>query len=321
MIIQKDSRILLTGASGMVGSHINNELRTNGFMNIIATSSKDVDLRNQEQVHALVNRTLPEVAILCAARVGGVLANSSYPATFAIDNLLMQTIILDELVKVQTKKILFVGSSCIYPKLAPLPLTPDSLMTGKLETTNSWYAMAKLSMISALEGVRLQHGIETLTVLPTNLYGTGDNFNLTNGHVIPSLLLRAHNAKENKDLELEVWGTGNPLREVLYVGDFAKAIVKILQLPNLNPIINIGSGEELTISALANAIATTVGFEGQIIFNQNKPDGVYRKLLDSTYIRNLGWKPTTSLIKGLKSTYDWLLVNSESLRKQSQLGG
>jgi GDP-L-fucose synthase len=321
MIIQQDSRILLTGASGMVGSHINNELRTNGFMNIIATSSKDVDLRNQEQVHALVNRTLPEVAILCAARVGGVLANSSYPATFAIDNLLMQTIILDELVKVQTKKIIFVGSSCIYPKLAPLPLTPDSLMTGKLETTNSWYAMAKLSMISALEGVRLQYGIETLTVLPTNLYGAGDNFNLTNGHVIPSLLLRAHNAKKNKDLELEVWGTGNPLREVLYVGDFARAIVKILQLPDLDPIINVGSGEELTISALAKAIATTVGFEGQIIFNQNKPDGVYRKLLDSTYIRSLGWKPTTSLIKGLKSTYDWLLVNSESLRKQSQLGG
>jgi GDP-L-fucose synthase len=321
MIIQKDSRILLTGASGMVGSHVNNELRANGFTNIIATSSKEVDLRNQEQVHELINRTLPEVAILCAARVGGVLANSSYPATFAIDNLLMQTIILDELVKVQTKKILFVGSSCIYPKLAPLPLTPESLMTGKLETTNSWYAMAKLSMISALEGVRLQYGIETLTVLPTNLYGSGDNFNLTNGHVIPSLLLRAHNAKENKDLELEIWGTGNPLREVLYVGDFAKAIITILQLPNLDPIINVGSGEELTISALANAVATTVGFEGKMIFNQNKPDGVYRKPLDSTYIRSLGWKPTTSLINGLKSTYDWLLVNSESLRKQSQLGG
>ena len=321
MNLKSDSTILLTGASGMVGSHVQSELSASGFKNITTALSNEVDLRNQEQVRSWVNRTRPDIAILCAARVGGVFANKHYPATFAIDNLLMQTIILDELVKVKIKKILFIGSSCIYPTSAALPLSPDSLMTGKLEPTNSWYAMAKLSMISALEGVRLQHSIESVTFLPTNLYGPGDNFNLINGHVIPSLLMRAHEAKIQKKPNLEIWGTGAPLREVLYVGDLAKAIVRVLEYPNPEQIINVGNGEELTISEIANAVVSTVGFEGRLTFNSTKPDGVFRKPLDSSYIRSLGWAPATNLHNGLKSTYDWMIENSESLRKQSQLEG
>ncbi len=300
-------RILITGSTGMVGASVSKELAELGYQNLILTNSKDADLRNQEEVKRLVARAKPTIAILIAAKVGGVLANSSKPATFAIDNLLIQSLILDELIKSGTKKIVFIGSSCVYPKNATLPLEPKSLLTGPLEETNKWYATAKLSMMMALDGATKEFGIQTVTLMPTNLYGPGDSFDVNFGHLIPSLIQKAHAAKVADSPSYSVWGSGKAFREILYVDDLATAIAKVIENDHLTGALNVGSGDERSILEIAEAIREAVGFKGHIKLDSSKPDGVLRKPLNSNPLRELGWIPQIDLNSGLKLTYEWYL--------------
>lgn len=286
---------------------------------IIGTTSRDLNLLNQNDVENYVGLNKPDIAILCAARVGGVLSNSKYPATFALENQIMQVNAVHSLIKNGIKRIIFIGSSCIYPVAAPLPLNPSSLGEGKLEATNQWYAMAKLSMISILDAVNKQYGISVSTLLPTNLYGPNDNFHLEDGHVIPGLIHKAHLAKINAESTLKVWGTGNPYREVLFVDDFARSVLSVLNDLESPAVLNVGSGEEFQIRDLAQAICDVVGFKGDLEFQSSKPDGNFRKSLDSSDIRKLGWEPKVNLENGLKITYEWFKSNYESIRQKGVL--
>lgn len=314
------ANIWLTGSNGMVGSSILRKLTEQfGPNGVLATGSQDLDLRNQKTTYDFVNQHRPKIAILCAARVGGVYSNITYPAIFSLENQSMQLNALQALVDHGVQKIIFIGSSCIYPTNAPIPLSPTSLNTGDLEPTNKWYAMAKLSMIYSLDAVATQYGTEVTTLLPTNLYGPNDNFHSLDGHVIPSLLIRAHRAKLNKETELKVWGTGKPLREVLFVDDFADAIFTTLESKNLPRVMNVGSGEEFSIREIAEYVCDVTGFQGKLIFDTNKPDGAFRKLLDSTPIQTFGWNPSTEFKSGLSLTYKWLLLNYSSLREKGVL--
>jgi GDP-L-fucose synthase len=300
-------KVLITGATGMVGSSVVNELISLGYKNLELTNSKDTDLRNQEDVRKLVQRSKPTIAILIAAKVGGVLANSTMPGSFAIDNLLIQSLILNELVKSGTRKIIFIGSSCVYPKDAELPLEPKSLLTGPLEESNQWYATAKLSMMMALDGVTKEFGIQTVTLMPTNLYGPGDSFDLNFGHLIPSLIQKCHMAKISDSSSYSVWGSGKALREILYVDDLARAIAILLENDDLVGTLNVGSSDERSILDIAECVRDAVGFKGQIEFDSSKPDGVLRKPLNSYPLRELGWIPHIDLDSGLKLTYEWYL--------------
>ena len=299
--------ILITGSTGMVGQSLVKELTKLGYENLKLTNSKDADLRNQQDVTELVRRTKPTIAVLIAAKVGGVLANSSMPGSFAIDNLLIQSLILNELVKTGIKKVIFIGSSCVYPKDANLPLEPKSLLTGPLEETNKWYATAKLSMMMALDGVSKEFGIQTVTLMPTNLYGPGDSFDLNFGHLIPSLIQKCHTAKVAGSSSYSVWGSGRAFREILYVDDLARAIAMLLENNDFTGTLNVGSGDERSILDIAECIRDAVGFNGQIEFDSSKPDGVLRKPLNSNPLRELGWIPQIDLNYGLKLTYEWYL--------------
>jgi len=291
----------------MVGSSVSKELARLGYQNLILSNSKDTDLRNQEEVKRLVTRTKPTIAILIAAKVGGVLANSSMPGTFAIDNLLIQSLILNELIETGIKKIIFIGSSCVYPKDATLPLEPQSLLTGPLEESNKWYATAKLSMMMALDGVTKEFGIQTVTLMPTNLYGPGDSFDLNFGHLIPSLIQKAHAAKVADAPYYSVWGSGKAFREILYVDDLSTAIAKVIENDHLTGALNVGSGDERSILEIAEAIREAIGFKGYIELDSSKPDGVLRKPLNSEPLRELGWIPQIDLKTGLMLTYEWYL--------------
>jgi GDP-L-fucose synthase len=310
------SKIWLTGAKGMVGGAILRKLAADfEFDHVLATGSADLDLRNQAATYEYVKKHKPKFAILSAARVGGVFSNLTYPAIFALENQLMQTNALQALVNHGVKKVIFIGSSCIYPSNAPLPLSPNSLNTGQLEPTNKWYAMAKLSMIYSLDAVAKQYGIEVVTLLPTNLYGPHDNFHTTDGHVIPSLMIKAHKAKMEQSSSLNVWGSGKPMREVLYVDDFADAVILALKAHNSPQIMNVGSGSEYTIREIAEEICSVVGYENGLTFDGTKPDGAFRKPLDSSDIQSLGWRPRTEFRTGLTSTYEWFLENQSNLRE------
>jgi GDP-L-fucose synthase len=312
--------IWLTGAKGMVGSAILKKLNNHNYSyKIVSTGSSDLDLRDQYSTYAFVKKHQPKVAILTAARVGGVHSNSTYPAIFSLENQLMQTNALQALVDNGVQKVIFIGSSCIYPVEAPLPLSPNSLNTGELEPTNKWYAMAKLSMMSSLDAVAEQYGIAVVTLLPTNLYGPNDNFHPLDGHVIPSLLIKAHQSKMNQIDCLTVWGSGNPLREVLYVDDFADAVLAVLKGSDLPRIINVGSGHEYSIRQIAQKISDVVGLEGDLKFDDSKPDGAFRKPLDSSVINELGWFPKVDFSMGLTQTYEWLVSNYSTLREKGVL--
>jgi GDP-L-fucose synthase len=300
----------------MVGSAVLEELKMNksGY-GVVATQSSDLDLRNQNQTYDFVDKVKPEIAILCAARVGGVHSNSTYPAIFSLENQLMQTNALQALVNNKVKKIVFIGSSCIYPSKAPLPLSPDSLNSGEFEGTNKWYAMAKLSMIYSLDAVAKQYGTEVVTLLPTNLYGPKDNFHEFDGHVIPSLMIKAIRAKEN-GTALRVWGSGKPMREVLFVQDFARAVVSVMENSKIPQVINVGSGQEFTIKEIAEKISKVIGFTGELLFDESMPDGAFRKPLNSNEIREIGWNPLTSFEEGLVKTYEWMTENVTNLREK-----
>jgi GDP-L-fucose synthase len=309
-------KIWLTGAGGMVGSSVLEQLKIHiRDHRVVATKSSDLDLRNQAKTYDFINELKPEIAILCAARVGGVHSNSTYPATFALENQLMQTNALQALVNNGVKRIIFIGSSCIYPSKAPIPLSPESLSTGELEGTNKWYAMAKLSMIYSLDAVKNQYGIEVVTLLPTNLYGPKDNFHEFDGHVIPSLMIKAIRAKE-KGTPLIVWGSGKPMREVLFVQDFARAVISVMKSSNIPQVINVGSGQEFTIKEIAELTSSVVGFTGELVFDESMPDGAFRKPLDSSEIRNIGWNPETNFEQGLMTTYKWIMENISNLREK-----
>jgi GDP-L-fucose synthase len=310
-------RLWLTGATGLVGSNLLHILN-HRFPHLIiqGTSSKQVNLLNQEITENFVHEFKPDIAVLCAARVGGVLSNSRFPAVFSIENQLMQVNALNALINNGIKRIVFIGSSCIYPKDAPLPLNPRALYTGRLESSNRWYAVAKLAMISALEAISIERGVSTCTLLPTNLYGPNDNFHQEHGHVIPSLISKAYESKVSGKA-LKVWGDGSAYREILHVKDFCEAIVKVLEVKWSNVVLNVGSGEEFTISEIATSISGIAGLGVDPIFDPSKPSGVHRKNLDSSEIRGLGWQPKISLGEGLQQTWDWYVRNIQQIRKGS----
>jgi GDP-L-fucose synthase len=305
--MEKNSKIYVAGHNGMVGSAIVRKLKQEGFANIITLRSADLDLRNQQAVNDFFSKEKPEYVFLAAAKVGGIVANNTYRAEFLYDNLLIETNVIHASWVNKVAKLLFLGSSCIYPKLAPQPLKEDYLLTGLLEPTNEPYAVAKITGIKLCEAYRDQYGCNFISAMPTNMYGPGDNYHLQNSHVIPALIHKFHDGKKNKAPFVEIWGTGSPLREFMYADDLADACVFLMKEYNDKLFVNIGTGEEVTIKDLALLVKEVVGFEGDIRFDTSKPDGTPRKLMDSTRLHNMGWKHTVSLKEGLKRTYPFFL--------------
>jgi GDP-L-fucose synthase len=301
--MNKNSKIYIAGHRGMVGSAIHRLLESRGFENIITRTSKELDLRNQHAVHDFFGYEKPDYVFLAAAKVGGIHANNTYRAEFLYDNLMMETNIIHAARIHRVTKLMFLGSSCIYPKMADQPLKEEYLLNGYLEATNEPYAIAKIAGIKLCEAYRAQYGSNFISVMPTNLYGFGDNYDLQNSHVLPALLRKFHEAKENNSPTVEVWGSGTPKREFLFADDLADACVHLMEIYDGSDIVNIGTGEDISIKDLAEQIKALTGFEGEIVWNTSQPDGTPRKLLDVTRLHSLGWKHSTSLQQGLKLTY------------------
>ncbi|MBI5458056.1 GDP-L-fucose synthase [Candidatus Kaiserbacteria bacterium] len=303
--MEKNSKIYVAGHRGLVGSSIVRELERKRYTNIIVRTHDELDLLDPIAVRAFFETERPEYVFLAAARVGGIMANNTYPADFIRENLIVQTNVLHEAYKSGVKKLLFLGSSCIYPKLAPQPIKEEYLMTGPLEETNSAYAMAKIAGIEMCQAYHRQYGCNFISVMPTNLYGPNDNFSPERSHVLPALIRRFHEAKMSDAPTVTVWGTGAPKREFLHVDDLGSACVFLMETYDDPSIINIGTGEDVTIRELAELIAATVGYNGKIVWDKTKPDGTPQKKLDVSKIHALGWKHTIPLEQGLASTYVW----------------
>lgn len=310
--LDKNTRIFLAGHRGLVGSAIGRRLTKDGFSNVVTRSSAELDLRNQAAVDAFFRVERPELVILAAARVGGILANSSRPADFLYDNLAIASNVVHAAHVHGVKKLLNLGSSCIYPKLAPQPLKEEYLLTGPLEPTNRAYAIAKIAAIELCDAYRAQHGNDFISAMPTNLYGPNDNFDLESSHVLPALLRKTHEAKQAGNRTITIWGTGAPRREFLHVDDLADACLFLLENVSESGPINIGTGSDVSIRELAELIASVVGFEGQFEFDSTKPDGTPRKLMDVGLLSKLGWQATIPLDAGIEGTYDWYLANEDS---------
>ena len=309
--MDKNARIYIAGHSGLVGSAIVRLLKIRGFTNLIHKTSKELDLRNQAAVSQFYETDKPDYVVLAAAKVGGILANDSYPAEFLYDNLLIEANVIHGAYKSKVKKLLFLGSTCIYPKLAPQPLKEDYLLTGPLEPTNEWYAIAKIAGIKLCQAYRKQYGSNFISAMPTNLYGPGDNFDPFNSHVIPALIRKFHEAKQKNSTHVLIWGTGKPLREFCFVDDCADACLFLMENYNDEGIVNIGVGEDIKIIELAEIIKNVVGFKGNIVLDPTKPDGTPRKLVDVAKISQLGWRAKTGLKEGIKMTYDSYVSRSE----------
>ncbi|NYE05898.1 GDP-L-fucose synthase [Bacillus niacini] len=303
------SKIYVAGHRGLVGSAIVRMLNKKGYKNIVFRTSKELDLRDKFAVDSFFAEEKPEFVFLAAAKVGGIVANNQYPADFIRDNLLIQTNIIDAAYRNNVKKLLFLGSTCIYPKLAPQPLKEEYLLTGLLEPTNEPYAIAKIAGIKMCESYNRQYGTEYISVMPTNLYGENDNFDLHTSHVLPALIRKFHEAKENNAEFVEVWGTGTPKREFLYADDLADACIYLMNNYTGNEIVNIGVGEDISIKELAGKIKKVVGYTGEIKFDTTKPDGTPRKLVDVKKLNLLGWRATTTLDDGLEKAYNWFIEN------------
>jgi GDP-L-fucose synthase len=312
--MNKDSRIYVAGHRGLVGSAIVRELKKQGFKDIITACKESVDLRLYDQVRDFFNDYKPDYVFLAAAKVGGIMANNSMPVEFLQDNIEIQTNVIQCAKWTKTKKLMFLGSSCIYPRMAPQPIKEEYLMTGPLEPTNEWYAVAKIAGIKLCQAYRKQHGCDFISVMPTNLYGPGDNYDLNNSHVIPGLIRRFHEAKESGADSVTLWGSGSPRREFLYVDDLARACVFLMENYSHEQIINIGSGTDITIRELAEMIRIVVGFQGEIKWDASKPDGTPRKLMDSSRIQAMGWAPEYFFEAGLLSAY------ADFVERQNQLG-
>ncbi|MEH7111502.1 GDP-L-fucose synthase [Neobacillus niacini] len=310
--MKNDSKIYVAGHRGLVGSAIVRMLKEQGYNNLVYRTSKELDLRDNKAVDSFFAEEKPEFVFLAAAKVGGIVANNEYPADFIRDNLLIQTNIIDAAYRNNVEKLLFLGSTCIYPKMAPQPLKEEYLLTGLLEPTNEPYAIAKIAGIKMCESYNRQYGTQYISVMPTNLYGENDNFDLHTSHVLPALIRKFHEAKENNAPFVEVWGTGTPKREFLYSDDLADASIYLMNNYSGNEFVNIGVGEDIAIKELAEEIKEVVGFTGEIKFDTSKPDGTPRKLVDVTKLNTLGWKASISLDEGLKKAYQWFIENELS---------
>lgn len=299
----------------MVGSAIWRALLSKGYTNLIGKTSRELDLRNQQQVQEFFNTEKPDVVIDAAARVGGILANNNYPYTFLMENMLIQNNLIQTALDSDVQKFVFLGSSCIYPKLAPQPLQEECLLTSSLEPTNEWYAIAKISGVKACESIRKQFNKDFVSLMPTNLYGSNDNFDLQTSHVLPAMIRKFHEAKINGNQPVALWGSGTPMREFLHVDDMAAAVVFALENQLDEHLYNVGTGTDLTIKELAELIQKTVGHQGEIIWDSSKPDGTPRKLMDVSKMKNKGWSATISLEQGIKATYQWFLENENSFKE------
>ena len=301
--ITLDSKIYIAGHKGMVGSACWRALEAKGYKNIIGYSSKELDLRDQRVVYDMLEREIPDAIIDAAAKVGGILANSTYPFEFLLDNMLIQNNLIKAAHELDIKKFIFLGSSCIYPKMALQPLKEEYLLTGPLEETNQWYALAKISGVKLIEALKYQYNRDYVSLMPTNLYGPGDNYDLETSHVLPAMLRKFHEAKENHNMDLVLWGSGKPLREFLHVDDLANAVVFCLENLLKENLYNVGSGNEISIKELALLIKKIVGYNGEIRWDNSKSDGTPRKLLDSCKMNDLGWKAKIDLKKGINEVY------------------
>ena len=308
-IVNHNTKIYIAGHNGMVGSAIWRNLETNGYSNLIGKSSKDLDLRNQKNVTDFFIQEKPEVIIDAAARVGGILANNDYPYNFLMENLQIQNNLIDAAHNYNVLKFIFLGSSCIYPKFAPQPLREEYLLTDTLEPTNEWYAIAKITGVKACEAIRKQFNKDFVSLMPTNLYGSHDNFDLQTSHVLPAMIRKFHEAKINGNLPVTLWGSGTPMREFLHVEDLASAVVFTLENKMQDNLYNVGTGVDLTIKELAEKIQKIVGHEGEVIWDSSKPDGTPKKLLDVSKMTNAGWSAKIVLEEGIKETYSWFLEN------------
>ena len=303
-MVEKTSKIYVAGHNGMVGSAIVRKLKREGYTNLVLKSSKELDLRKHDDVAAFFEKEKPEYVFLAAAKVGGINANNIYRAEFLYDNLMIQGNVIHNSYLQGVKKLLFLGSSCIYPKMAEQPMREEALLSGYLEETNEPYAIAKITGIKMVENYSRQYGCNFTSVMPTNLYGPNDNYDLENSHVLPALLRKFHEAKMNGTPEVEIWGTGSPLREFLHVDDLAEACYFVMQNYNDHHFLNVGSASEISIKDLALLIKDIVGYEGQLVFNTDKPNGTPRKLMDSSKLNALGWKPEIGLREGIEQVYD-----------------
>ncbi len=310
-----ESRIFVAGHRGLVGSAIVRRLHAAGFTQVLTRSRSEVDLTDKTAVRAFFEAEKPDYVFLAAAKVGGILANDTYPADFIRENLEIQTNVIDSAWRSGVKKLVFLGSSCIYPKFAAQPITEDSLLTGTLEPTNEWYAIAKIAGIKTCEAYRKQYGFNAISLMPTNLYGPGDNFDLKSSHVLPALIRKFHEAKLRGDPEVVVWGTGTPRREFLHVDDLADACVHLFRTYESAAVVNVGVGDDVSIAELASLVSEVVGYQGRIVYDTTKPDGTPRKLLDVSRLDGLGWKAKIGLRDGVTTTYQWFLQNGSGVEK------
>jgi GDP-L-fucose synthase len=308
------SKIYVAGSRGLVGSALVRTLQAQGYTNLLLRSSRELDLRNQAAVDEFFANEKPDYVFLAAARVGGIQANNTYRAEFLYDNLMIEANIIHSAYRHGAQKLLFLGSSCIYPKLCPQPMKEEHLLTGFLEQTNEPYAIAKIAGLKLCENYCRQYGVNFISAMPTNLYGLNDNFDLANSHVLPALMRKFHEAKVNGDPTVTVWGTGTPLREFLYVDDLADALVFLMNTYNDVDFVNVGTGQEVSIRELALTMKAVVGYDGELVFDTTKPDGTPRKLLDVSRLNAAGWQAKTDLKSGIEQTYGWFLQNYDSLR-------
>ena len=313
--LKKESKIFIAGHRGMVGSSIWRNLEEKGFTNLVGKSSNELDLRVQSDVEVFFEIEKPDVVIDAAARVGGILANNSYPYQFLMDNLQIQNNLISTSLNYDVKKFVFLGSSCIYPKISDQPIAETSLLTGALEPTNEWYAIAKITGVKSCEAIRKQYGKDFVCLMPTNLYGFNDNFDLATSHVLPAMIRKFHDAKMMQKDFVELWGSGKPLREFLFVDDLAEAVFFTLNSILPENLYNVGYGSDISIEDLANKIKEIIGFVGRILWDSTKPDGTFKKLMDSTKMKSLGWSPKVDLDEGILKTYNWFLSNLHNYKK------
>jgi GDP-L-fucose synthase len=312
--ISHRSKIFVAGHSGLVGGSVVRAMRSKGFDNLLLRSHRELDLTEQGAVRKFFDDERPDAVVMAAARVGGIYANNARPAAFIRDNLLMQDNVIDSAHRAGVGKFLFLGSSCVYPKFAPQPIKEEYLLTGPLEPTNEWYAIAKIAGLKMCQAYRREYGFKAISLMPTNLYGPGDNFDLKDSHVLPALIRRFHDAKVRNEDSVVVWGTGTPRREFLHVDDLADAVIFLLTSYDDEKIVNIGWGEDVTIRELAEMVMSATGYGGALVFDPSKPDGTPRKLLDVARLTEIGWKPRIPLKQGIESTYAWFQAHAEDAR-------
>ena len=311
----KETKIYIAGHKGMVGSAVWRALKMNGYENLLGKTSSELDLRNQQAVNDFYIQEQPEVVIDAAAKVGGILANNDFPYQFLMENMQIQNNLIDGAYNAGIEKFIFLGSSCVYPKLAPQPLKEEYLLTGSLELTNEWYAIAKIAGIKACQAIKKQYNKDYVSLMPTNLYGYFDNFDLKSSHVLPAMLRKFHEAKINNHSEVLLWGSGTPMREFLFVDDMAKAVVYVLENNLPEYIYNIGTGKDISINELAKIIQEVTGHQGEIIWDSEKPDGTPKKLMDVSKIKLMGWEYSTELKDGIEQTYQWFQENIKNLKE------